>query len=77
MELRNLGSNQAQISFGGTVVLFSYNTPVACSIVGKGWYRTDKRWSVTTSKHINRWLDGVKAEEKPQEFFDNLAAKGK
>ena len=35
-------------------------------------YATRHRNIPTTSRHINRWLDGVTADEKPQEFFDNL-----
>lgn len=46
----------------GTLVLFSYNTPVACYLphpcgeLSAGWYRTSKKWSRTTSKHINAWV---------------------
>ena len=41
----------------GCSVLYSYETPVAL-IVGSGnrAYKTDRKWSVTTSKHINQWL---------------------
>jgi hypothetical protein len=27
---------------------------------------------MTTSRHINKWLDGVQAIEQPQDHFDNL-----
>ncbi len=75
MNLRPIASNMTELELnGGITVLFSYKTPVAACLPGKGWYRTEKRWSVTTSKHIGKWLDGVKAEEKPQSFFDNLTA---
>ena len=54
-------------------VLFSYATPVACYDKHTyDYYRTAKKWSVTTSRHINKWLDGVQATEKPQEFFDSM-----
>lgn len=70
--LQNLGSNKVQITKAdGTIVFYSYNTPVAALVNGE-YYRTARKYSVTTSKHINQWLDGVKAEEKPQEFFDAL-----
>lgn len=75
MKLRNLGPNQTQLhlTYEGLeyVVLFSYDTPVA-ALIGPTYYRTSKKHSVTTSRHINKWLGTVKAEEKPQEFFDNL-----
>jgi hypothetical protein len=72
MKLNTLGSNQTEIvKDNGNVVFFSYNTPVAACIGGK-FYRTDKKWSVTTSKHVNAWLGGATAEVKPQEYFDGL-----
>jgi len=59
----------------GNLVLISYQTPVAARIGGK-YYRTSKRYSVTTSKHINQWLRKYgaegKAEVKPPEFFESL-----
>lgn len=73
MKLNTLGSNQNEITLpNGTVILFSYNTPVAACVEG-AFYRTGKHWSVTTSKHINKWLDGREASEQPQEWFDNLS----
>lgn len=72
MKLNNLGANQTEISLNDNMtVLFSYKTPVAANIGGQ-LYRTDCRWSVTTSKHINKWLNGAKAEYKEQAFFDGL-----
>lgn len=71
MSINPVGSNQTELSTESATVLFSYKTPVAANVGGK-FYRTEKRWSVTTSKHINQWLDGAAAETKPQEYFDNL-----
>lgn len=73
MNLKQLGSNQTQLTLNnGTEVFFSYETPVAAYVEGEGYLRTSKKWSVTTSKHINRWLNGVSHSEKSQEYFDNL-----
>jgi hypothetical protein len=73
MKLRVLGSNQTEVETKGFTVLFSYNTPVACcDNSGKGFFKTSKKWSKTTSKHINLWLNGAKATEKDQSFFDSL-----
>jgi len=55
----------------GLTVLFSYKTPVA-AIVDSMRYRTSYKWSKTTTRHINQWLNGGHAQEKPQEFFDGL-----
>lgn len=73
MKLNKLGPNQTEVEINGATVLFSYKTPVAANKDG-AFYRTAKKWSVTTSKHINQWLDGRKATEQPQEWFDGLTA---
>lgn len=79
MNLNPLGANKTELTFekdGQRVkVLFSYKTPVACEILtdeGMLRYKTVKRWSNTTSKHINSWLLASTAELKEQDFFDNL-----
>lgn len=78
MNLKPIGSNQTEVELNSEVtVLFSYRTPVACCIQGEGWYRTEESHSKTTSRHINKWLDGVKATARPQAFFDNLAGEAK
>jgi len=58
-------------------LLFSYKTPVAFYEMNTGnFYRTQTKYSTTTSKHINQWLRDrnalEKATEKPQQFFDEL-----
>lgn len=74
MKLNPLGANKTEVRFDdGCVVFFSYKTPVAALIPGKGYIRTKTRYSVTTSKHINQWLDGVKASEVEQSELDRLA----
>lgn len=71
--LKNLGSNKVEIhKANGDVIFYSYNTPVAAFVNGH-YYRTSKKWSVTTSKHINQWLDGAMFEEREQAYFDALA----
>ena len=80
MNLKPIASNMTEVTTNDCTILFSYSTPVACLINGKtgdqsakcGFYRTEKRWSVTTSKHINKWLNGAIAETRPQSFFDSL-----
>ena len=52
------GNNETEISNGKTPVesiFFSYSTAVA-GIDDLGFFRTDKKYSTTTSKHINNWL---------------------
>ena len=75
MQLQRLGYNQTQINYeDGHQVFFSYSTPVAVRTPDYKYYKTDRKWSVTTSRHINKWLDGVKATTMPQQFFDTLTS---
>ena len=70
MQLKPISPNCNELILdNGKQVLFSYQTPVACWIDGQ-FYRTAKKWSVTTTKQINRWAHC--AIEKPQGYFDNL-----
>jgi len=72
MKLIQLGTNQTELNVNGEMkILFSYETPVAICI-NCDYYRTSKKWSPTTGKHISNWLEGAKAEEKPQKWFDNF-----
>ena len=73
MQLKRLGSNQTEISFNnGTKVFFSYDTPVAAQLPDYEYVRTATKWSVTTSRHINKWLEGVTAATVDQSILDNL-----
>lgn len=75
MRLNPSGSNQTVVSTdNGAEVLFSYRTPVAAFIPGRGYVRTKTRYSVTTSKHINQWLGGNanRATEVEQSELDSL-----
>ena len=60
MKLTPIGSNQTEIEhLSGLTVLFSYSTPVAVFVPGKGALCTTRKYSKTTSRHINaaveRW----------------------
>jgi hypothetical protein len=69
MKLNNLGSNKTEISFdNGTVIFFSYNTPVAAFVPGRGYLKTTKRYSVTTSKHVNQWCSEYRGTIEPEEL---------
>ena len=72
MQLKPIASNMTQLDLNGYQILFSYQTHVAC-LSDNGYYRTATKWSSTTTRHINKWLDGVLAKEQPQSFFDELA----
>ena len=82
MNLNPIASNMTELELrSGLRVLFSYRTPVACEIDGV-FHRSRTKWSATTTRHINKWLESgpfvaVIGEAKPQEFFDNLIAEVK
>ena len=69
MKIKPIANNQTELHLNGNVFFFSYETPVAALIAGK-YYKTEQKFSVTTSKHINKWVENVKCETKPQSFFD-------
>ena len=76
MQLRPIAANQTELTLSnGTQVFFSYKTPVAAYLADQAKYvRTATKWSVTTSRHINKWLGGVLAKEQPQQFFDQFCS---
>ena len=76
MKIKQLASNMTELQSGDCRILFSYETPVAAYITNQGLYRTSKKWSVTTSKHIGKWdiakWSDYPYQEQPQEWFDDL-----
>ena len=63
MKLVNFGSNQTiLIDNDQNEFFFSYETCVAGYNPGEGYWRTNEYYSRTTTKHINRYLDGVNAK---------------
>lgn len=60
----------------GLTVLLSYGVPIAAKewdTIGEHYYRTEEFYSVTTSKHINKWLgDHRDCERVPQQWLDNV-----
>ena len=77
MNLKQVGSNMTELELsGGLKILFSYQTPVACRWSNASnshyFYKTDKFWSRTTSKHVNAWVEKGVTDVKPQDYFDSL-----
>ncbi len=72
MKLIPIQSNMTELTLAnGIKVLFSYQTPVACQL-NSGYYKTAKKWSNTTTRHINKWLAGVPATVADQGFFTDV-----
>ena len=61
MRITRVGKQNATIVEGrGCRVLYSYSTPVALESPDGVWYRTEEKHSVTTSKHINKFIPNGK-----------------
>ena len=74
MKLKKIAANQTQIDLSsGTQVLFSYETPVAARMADGRINRTCKKYSATTTKHLNKWLGGLQnVEECYPSFLEEL-----
>ena len=70
MKVKSIGSNQTQVSGNGCRVLYSYETPVALEAPSGKYYKTDHKWSVTTSKHINKFC-GANPTLVPQDLLND------
>ena len=78
MKLVPIKANQTELHLNdGTVVLFSYKTPVAGFTPDVGFFRTEEFFSTTTSRHINNYLRGEglnpeEVEKVPQSQIDTV-----
>lgn len=72
MKINVIGANQTLVHLPVGTILFSYETPVAAYVSGRGYVRTAEKFSKTTSKHINQWLGGAIAEVVPQIMIEDL-----
>ncbi len=77
MKLNPIKTNMTELELNnGNRILFSYQTPVAfvnMSDNKREFYKTDKKWSNATTRHINAWSVCYNGT-KPQSFFDRLVA---
>tara|TARA_B100001013_G_C24596517_1_gene437023 strand:+ start:965 stop:1216 length:252 start_codon:yes stop_codon:yes gene_type:complete len=74
MKLKSIANNQTEITFAnGTQIFFSYETPVAAYDATSGeWIRTSTKFSSATSRHINKWLETIDANQVDQSRFERL-----
>ena len=74
MKLNPVGSNMNEVEVNGKSILFSYKKPVA-GYDEQGAFRTEDYFSVTTSKHINKYLGGKDVGRKvEQSYIEGLVA---
>ena len=75
LKLKCHKANMTEVIIGKISFLFSYETPVAAHVEGKGFYRTSECHSNTTQRHINAWFakEGASTwKEQPQEWFNGF-----
>jgi len=77
MRLTPIAANQTEVETKDARIFFSYSTPVAAYVFGRGFVRSQEFFSVTTSRHINKWI-GVDAktdttEKVSQDYLNSLA----
>lgn len=70
-------ANVATINLSdGRVVTTSYGVPVAVFVPGRGHLKTDRKYSVTSSRHANLYArqNGSEAREIPHAEFRALVS---
>lgn len=80
--LRSLGLNAQELEAGPYIFLISHSVPVAYKDRSQGamWpgiYRTDKKFTKATTRHLNAWLRGSRystiPHEKIVEMFQSIS----
>ena len=56
MQLTPIAANQTEIETADARIFFSYRTPVAAYVFGRGYVKSEQWYSTTTSRHINKWM---------------------
>lgn len=73
MLINPIKPNLTEVTVNGLILLYSYRTLVLAWEVGHDPIRTSTFHSVTTSRHINQWLDGREAKLMEQEALEAYA----
>ena len=72
IKLKPIKHNQNIITVpNGAQILFSYETPVAIISADGFNFITEQYHSVTTSRHINRFMQDLEYEKVSQNSLDN------
>ena len=72
MKIKTIGSNMKELETGKVSIMFSYETPVA-GWDDEGAFKTATHYSATTTRHINKYLDGAPARSVEQSFINSFA----
>ena len=85
MHIKRISPNETEVVVNERLVdrekharfFFSYDTIVAAK-VGTKYYKTEEKFSQSTSRHLNKWLEtegdhaSAEAQIKPQTWFEKL-----
>lgn len=78
MELQRLGANVAVINLNnGARILFSYDTPVAAYIPGKGYIKSERFFSRTTTAHVSQFFKGNQGATVTHDTMVKLASEAR
>ena len=73
MQLQSFAVNRTLLLFDdGTEIYFSYETPVAGYSNKLGYVKTDEWYSSTTTRHINKYIDGKPHKVVSQSTINDL-----
>ena len=74
MKLQSFAKNRTLLIFnnGITEIFFSYETPVAGYSNKLGYVKTDEWYSSTTTRHINKYIDGKAHTVVSQSVINDL-----
>jgi len=74
LNLKPIASNMNELIVNGVSILFSYETPVA-GWDNQGAFRTEEKYSATTTKHVNKYLGGKDiGRTVSQEYINSLVS---
>ena len=72
MKLRPIKSYVTELIIDDKTIMFSYQTPVA-GYDDQGAFRTEQKYSTTTSRQINQYLGGKDVGRVvPQSYIDSI-----
>ena len=73
--INNLDKNHTEARIGNVVILFSYGTPIAYQDQNRTRvYLTDRKFSKTTTAHMNMWADGLDCVSIPHDTIVQLVS---
>jgi hypothetical protein len=73
MRLTEIGANQTLMTMeNGTIVLFSYSSPVAAFIPGRGYVRSENLYGLAAIRHVNDWIKDKDCSIVEQSVIDDL-----